>query len=225
MDEKRIPVLARETESGDNYLAYISPKDWANVSPKVLERLNRKFFKLKEHGWFFPTDPMDAYMYVLGRLVKVASKRRELHTASMETYLTTVIHREFSRYHSRVVARIREEYRSSECGCADILAARVGAEDAYNGKNDRLNQNQLVEEASDETTTGERLLARECLASTLPKISEIAAKGLAAWIKADGHLVTAAKIAGVSKSLYYRDFPKWCAEFRAACPSRGKNNG
>ena len=217
MNEKKIPVLARETESGDNYLDYISPKDWADVSPKVLERLNRKFFKLKEQGWFFPTDPMDAYMYVLGRLVKVASKGRELHTASMDTYLTTVIHREFSRYHTRVVVRIREEYRDSECGCADILAARVGAEDVYNGKNDRLNPNQLAEESADEPVSEERLLARERLAATLPKISETAAKGLAAWIKADGHLVTAAKIAGVSKSLYYRDFPKWCAEFRAAC--------
>jgi len=68
-----------------------------------------------------------------------------------------------------------------------------------------------VEQAGERIASGQTRirLARNILETLFPLLSEETARAFHGYLKADGNFVEAARIARISKTKYYRLWPKW----------------
>ena len=214
------------------------------VDAKVLNRINHLFQDKKPEEYFFPKDPMEVYDETLalveakGRLI--ASGQLVLEKSRPETYLVGVAQLHWLNYHTRQVQPERETYRQLEQTRRHIAeqcqverngnaaeGADVGGEALLAAiectAEERLAPLGDLRGGTPMSVRGERALNR--IAELLFRIQrtknalpmwETLLSVAAAFIVADGNMVEAAQLLGMSKSSWYRKWPTWCAWFRAA---------
>ena len=237
---KKITLLTRSKTTGR-----IRPKTVeydGTVDAKVWDRINYLFLKKNPEEYFFPKDPMEVYGETLalveakGRLI--ASGQLVLEKSTPETYLVGVAQLHWLNYHNRKVRPEREAYRQLEetrrhiaeqCQIERSGNAAEGADvggEALLGAIECTAEERLaplgeLRGGTPMSVRSERALNR--IAELLFRIRhtdhavwETLLSVAAAFIVADGNMVEAARLLGMSKSSWYRKWPYWKRWFRAA---------
>ena len=217
------------------------------VDAKVWNMINFLFLR-KKPEYFFPKDPMEVYNETLalveakGRLI--ASGKLVPEKSTPETYLVSVALLYWLNYHNRKVKPEREAYRQLEltrrhiAERCQIERGKNAAEGADVGGEALLAAIECTAEeqlaplgelrgGTPMSVRGERALNR--LAEYLFRIQRTK-KALPVWrtlinvcaayVVADGGMVEAARLLGMSKSTWYRKWPYWRRWFRAAAKER-----
>ena len=180
-----------------------------NVPVKLLEHLAQTILEMNQRGSFYPLDAMDIYQKLYLKLEQKSMKLPELNEANSETYLSGVLRLQLLEDLSRNVDKNRQEHEqvmklfdklmSHQLADADDTLRDVAESLAYDP----------------ETMTQEK--ARRIINDTLPRLKPETRTAFLAYLQADGNFVIAARLSHISKKRYYRDFPKWKAEFKAKC--------
>ena len=239
---KKITLLTRSRTTGR--IRPKTFKCRGTVDAKVWDRINYLFLDKKPEEYFFPKDPMEVYDETLalveakGRLI--ASGQLVLEKSKPETYLVSVALIHWLNYHNRVVQPERETYRLMEqtrrhiAEQCQIERGRNAAEGADVGGEACLGAIECTAEerlaplgelrgGTPMSVRSERALNR--IAELLFRIQRTKnalpvwrtlIDVCAAFIVADGNMVEAAQLLGMSKSTWYRKWPYWLRWFRAA---------
>lgn len=228
------PFLVRDSETGSIEIRHFNYE--GPVSKKAWQSYNRAFMKLEAARYFFPEDGMDAYHEGLKAVEqageRIASGEIVLRAASPDTYASHAGRFALLHFHERRVLPIRRAYREVEKMTDSVGATGVDSLDIDNFDFTALSpsvemrtacRTQEEEVETPEMTArelGELLpgipsgqtrirLARNILETLFPLLSEETARAFHGYLKADGNFVEAARIARISKTKYYRLWPKW----------------
>ena len=240
----KITLLTRSRTTGQ-----IRPKSVeynGTVGAKVWNRINYLFQNMKPEESFFPKDPMEVYdetrdlVEAKGKLI--ASGQLVPEKSTPETYLVGVAQLHWLNYHIRVVRPERETYRLLEqtrrhtAERCQIERSGNAAEGADVGgeallaaiectAEERLAPLGELRSGTPMSVRSDRAFNRICelmfrIRCTDRAVWETLVTVVAAMILTDNNHVEAAKLAGYSKSSWYRKWPTWCAWFRAAARER-----
>lgn len=207
------------------------------VPEKVWRRFAKEFCKLDAARYFWPCDSFDAYQQGLKHIIETAERIRSgeivLERASPTTYLTRVGRTALLHFHEKSVLPVRRSYREVERETDGIGETGVDSFDIDNVDLEAQDPSQMFRdmfEHDDEhefdvpemtaQELGELLpgvpngetrlrLARQILDAIIAKLPEETARAFLGYLAADGNFLEAARISGISKTKFYRLWPRW----------------
>lgn len=197
-----------ETIPTKQYADYSGP-----VPPEVCDYLCRKVISCAKSGRLYPLSPMDAYGDLWLEVESVAMTLPPLASASPTTYLCRAIDNMMKRYLGRKVMPVRAEYRESEaivadaqesvdtdglslCDIAETLPVVDGAEAMRNRAAAELNE-------------------------LIPLLPETVARAFICYIRAEGNMLEAARLARMGKTKFYAKWRCWLRIARCVAEKSG----
>ena len=203
------------TRDAEGKLMKVCDRYEGNIPTSVINHLAEAFVKLDEKGFFYPMDILDAYQDTYLALERKAAELPELKVAKPETYLSNVMRLHVLMLHKREVGTMRGEFEAVKKIFDDLQARQLA--------DGETTLRDVAEMMSFDFERMTQAKARRIIGETLPKLRDEVQRAFVAYILADGNFVEAAHIARISKNRYYHDFPRWAAEFRAACVWYGED--
>lgn len=208
------------------------------VPEKICDYLANRIVGLAKQGFCFPVTPGDVYGDLWLEVERRARNLPPLVSAQATTYLRRTVDNLIRKYFDRRVRPLRDIYRATDGRLrneeakrpdADApegkdvgLAASAAATEGYDyatktiGATQPLTAQQLAEQLTDEDWARER---REKAAFALDEVctallihggdeGKVIVRAFRAYVAADGNLVEAAHLAGVSKTKFYKSWPR-----------------
>ena len=167
------------------------------VPPETCEYFCSRFIDCAKSGMFFPVPVGDACGEIWQKLEERAAKLPRLKSASAATYLPQTVDNLIRRYHVRVVAPLREEYRLVEQRLVESGDASATSRDLA----EDLPARPCADVRQDEATA--------FLAELIPLLPDEIARAFLAYIAAEGNFIEAAHIARIGKSRFYASWAGW----------------
>ncbi len=178
----------------------------------TLKTMSRIYRRMEQVKFFHPLSGADAYQTAMLATIKASQNLPALRTASATTYLTGVFKNALLDFQRKKVLRLRSEYRKVE-----KINFTPAIRPSCDEPDDEPESWDIQPDSSVALPSAEerRLAAGREIAEILAALNDrTITRAFIAYIRADGNLVRAACIAGMSKTRFYRSWETWLLRAR-----------